>query len=370
MKPLKLVPANEPVAALLALAEVLAGTEALYITAAEVNGEKPKLTPLPDSVGPEVGLVVESSGSTGLPKRIELSAAALISAAESSAARLGGHGQWLLTLPINYIAGSMVLVRSLLAESQPVVMNTSMPFTAEGFSRAASLMTGERRYVSLVPAQLDRLFSAAQTDEYLLGQLRRFDAILVGGQMPKLSPIEVLRELGVNIVVSYGMAETAGGVVYDGVPLAGVTVTLSEALTVQIDSPTIALGLARPYQTNDLGTLVDGVLTVTGRADRVIISGGEKLSLEAVEAWTMSQLNVSAAAAVLVRNSKFGQGFVCFVQCGLGFEFDPSRASLDLGVAAKSGTWRAIERLPMLSSGKPDLEFLTVVANQFGESSD
>ena len=366
MKPLRLVAASDPISAMLALGNVLDGAQALFITPPEVNGLMPEVHGLPDQVEEKVGLIVESSGSTGTPKRLELSAKALTAAAKMSAKRLGGNGQWLLALPINFVAGAMVLVRSLIADTQPVLMNTAVPFTAEAFARAASLMTGERRYTSLVPAQLDRLFEALELEPTLLAALQRFDAILVGGQKPNRTTINALRKKEINIVTTYGMAETSGGVVYNGEPLDGVEISILEDDRIAIESPTLASNVKRPYITSDLGQFTDGKLYVKGRADRVVISGAHKLSLESVEEWTQKQSGVTSAAAVAVTHPKFGESFVCFVTLTEGTSFDAAKAHFTLGVVAKSGQWKVLEDLPKLMSGKPDLIELTELAANLG----
>ena len=331
MEPLKLDNTVDPVSALLALGDVIDGKR---------------------------NLVIESSGSTGTPKPIELSGAQLMQNAIASAERLGGHGQWLLALPISFVAGAMVLVRSLVSELQPVVLNTNVPFTAEGFARTAGFMSAESRYTSLVPAQLERLASELDQVPGLLQVLKRFDAILIGGQKPRSQTIERLRAMGINLVVTYGMAETGGGVIYDGLPLTGVEVAIEDDGRIRIGD----------LVTNDLGEFVDGKLVVSGRADRVIISGGHKLALEAVEDWTHEQRGVLDAAAVSVTHPQFGEAFVCFFILASGGSLDTSRAALALGIVAKSGTWKQLEQLPTLSNGKPDLQFLTVMANQLGET--
>ncbi|MCX6486314.1 MAG: AMP-binding protein [Rhodoluna sp.] len=366
MKPLQLVPANDPINALLALGNVLGGSQGLFITSPEVNGVLPEVHGLPEAVEEKVGLIVESSGSTGTPKRLELSAKALTAAAKMSAKRLGGNGQWLLALPINFVAGAMVLVRSLIADTQPVLMNTSMPFTAEAFTRSASLMTGERRYTSLVPTQLDRLFQVLDSEPGLLEALQRFDAILIGGQKPNRTIINALRKKDINIVTTYGMAETCGGVVYNGEPLDGVEISILEDDRIAIESPTLASNVKRPYITSDLGQFTDGKLYVKGRADRVVVSGAHKLSLESVEEWTMKQTGVVSAAAVSTTHPKFGESFVCFLTLGDATSFDAAKAHFALGVVAKSGEWKVLEKLPTLMSGKPDLIELTELAAKLG----
>jgi len=350
MKPLRLIPANDTFRALSSCIEVLDGKTALFITEPELNGLMPEVHGLPDQVSDDVALIVESSGSTGTPKRIELSVSALKASAKASSERLGGEGQWLLALPTKFIAGINVLIRSVIADTQPVIMNTQLPFTADAFFRAASLMTEPKRFTSLVPAQLARLLEAVRTDAYSLSLLRRFDAILVGGQMPDTSVVEKLRALGVTIVISYGMSETAGGCVYDSVPLSGVSVNIRDG-RIAISGAVLANGLAPEFLTSDLGEIRDGKVYVTGRADRVIISGGHKVSLEAIEAKAAEFAGVNEVAAAAIATS-WGESVGLVYSGTPGVDF----ASLEqLSVAAKPHRVLHVESLPRLVSGKADL---------------
>jgi O-succinylbenzoic acid--CoA ligase len=385
LKPLKVVAANDAFSALVALADVVAGKQALFVASTPTTDARAQaadadlsisLTPeahnLPDEVDAAVALIVESSGSTGVPKRIEVELEPLLVSARASLEALGGPGQWLLALPVNFIAGIQVLVRSILADTQPVTLNTSVPFTAEGFARAASLMTADRRYTSLVPVQLNRLAEAAVSDEFVLEQLRRFDAILVGGQAPDAANLEKLRSLGVRLIVAYGMTETCGGSFYDGVALNGVTVEISPDGLIAIGGKVLANASFRPaLVTNDLGELsADGRLTILGRSDRVINSGGLKLSLDAVEDWARTQPGITDAAAVAVEHEEFGQTFVCWVELSdsaiaVAHTDAPIRreaAVASLGRAASAATWLPIDSLPRLQNSKPDLQALQKLA--------
>ncbi len=385
MKPLKVVAANDAFSALVALADVVAGKQALFVASTPTTDTRAQaaetdlsiaLTPeahnLPEEVDAAVALIVESSGSTGAPKRIEVELEPLLVSARSSLEALGGPGQWLLALPVNFIAGIQVLVRSILADTQPVTLNTSVSFTAEGFARAASLMTADRRYTSVVPVQLNRLAEAAVSDEFVLEQLRRFDAILVGGQAPDGANLEKLRALGVRLIVAYGMTETCGGCVYDGVALNGVTVEISPDGLIAIGGKVLANASFRPtLLTNDLGELsADGRLTILGRSDRVINSGGLKLSLDAVEDWARTQPGITDAAAVAMEHEEFGQTFACWVELSdsvsaVAQSDAPIRrgsAVASLGRAASAATWLGIDSLPRLQNSKPDLQALQKLA--------
>ncbi len=169
-----------------------------------------------DDPGP---IVVETSGSTGRPKGVVLSRAAMRASADATHARLGGPGQWLLALPPTYVAGLQVLFRSVRAGTEPAV--------------EAASMTGERRYVSLVPTQLTRLL-----DEDV-DPLRRFDTVLIGGAGldPRLR--QRAEAAGLRVVTTYGMSETCGGCVYDGRPLDGVEVATAEDGRIKIRGPVV-----------------------------------------------------------------------------------------------------------------------------------
>jgi len=366
--PLKLVAANDTVGALIALADALAGKQAVFVTAPETNGLMPEVHGLPDDVADGVALIVESSGSTGTPKRITLSREALLASCRASDLALTGGAptgtsQWLLALPINYIAGINVLLRSLVAETQPVIMNTALPFTAEAFGRSAGFMTAPHRFVSLVPTQLQRLVAAAKSDQYLLAQLRRFDAILVGGQATDLALLESAQELGLKVIRSYGSAETSGGCVYDGKPLDGVELGIGDAGQIKIRGAVLAKGVADAtgwYQTNDLGEIgADGRLKVLGRSNRVLNSGGLKISLDLIEEAVRGIGGVVEAAAIAVNDNEWGErAAIIYVGSPEVADFIAADALSQLGPAAKPVRVIRVDALPRLTSGKPDYQAL------------
>ncbi|MCF8529302.1 MAG: AMP-binding protein [Aquiluna sp.] len=349
MKKLQLIAANDTFRALQLLIEVWENKTALFITPPEINGLMPEVHGLPDQVGDDLALIVESSGSTGAPKRIEISISALKHSIEASAQRLGGHGQWLLALPINFIAGVNVLLRSIAADTQPVMLNSRVPFSADGFLRAASLMTGDKRFTSLVPLQLERLVESL-SDAYSLALLRRFDAILVGGQSLNQTTKQLFLDKGVKIIESYGMTETCGGCVYDGAPLSGVEISL-DAGRIAISGPVLANGLGQKFVTSDLGSFSDGTLTVLGRSDRVIISGGLKVSLDRVEAKALDIPGLQEVSAVAL-DSEYGES-VGLVY--VGEDLSDFSSLRELGVAAMPAKTMRVNSMPLLPSGKPDL---------------
>jgi len=308
---------------------------------------------------PGTAVVVATSGSTGVPKGVELSAAALTASATATHARLGGPGQWLLTLPAHHIAGIQVIVRSLLAGIAPVLRG------AQAFADAVATMTGPRRYTSLVPTQLLRLLD----DPVGLAALRSLDAVLLGGAATPAPLLDRARAAGVRIWTTYGMSETAGGCVYDGQPLDGVRVRLSGGV-IELSGPVLASGYRRDpagtaaafvdgwFRTTDLGELAaDGTLTVLGRADFMINTGGVKVAPAAVEAVLVAQPGVAEACVVGLADEEWGQRVAAAV-----VPVDPARLpsveELRAAVRARLGgpatpkLVRFVDALPLQGPGK------------------
>lgn len=122
------------------------------------NGE-PRAVPVETGVE-DAAVVVRTSGSTGTPKATILTVDALAASSVATAMALRGEGQWLLALPLQYVAGVQVLVRSLYAGTRPWVMDQTNGFTPEAFTAAAEELTDKIRFTSLVPTQLQRLLDS------------------------------------------------------------------------------------------------------------------------------------------------------------------------------------------------------------------
>jgi O-succinylbenzoic acid--CoA ligase len=363
---LAVIPADDVAGVLRALEQRLAGSGPAVLAAASASS-----TPVPATVGQRIALVVETSGSTGRPKRVALSADAVLASAAASDSALGGPGQWLLALPATYIAGLNVLVRSIVAGTTPVLMRPGH-FDADAFLAASSRLSEPLRFTSLVPAQLLRLLeSDAATDA-----LRRFDRVLVGGQATPPSLVERARELGIHLTRTYGSSETSGGCVYDGSPIGTTEIGVVDG-EIELSGPVLADGyLADParterafvlrsgrrwYRTGDAGSVVDGVLRVTGRLDDTIISGGLKVPLGEVESIVRDLPGFESAVVVGATSAEWGEVPVVVT--------DSPRAGADaaaalaevravvadrLGRAAAPARIITVDRLPLTASGKPD----------------
>ena len=271
--------------------------------------------------------VVRTSGSTGAPKATILTVEALAASSMATALALKGEGQWLLALPVQYVAGVQVLVRSLFAGTRPWVMDLSGGFTPEAFTAGALELTDKLRFTSLVPTQLQRLLESPSPET--LAVLRRFNAVLLGGAPASPGLLDAAREAGVRVVTTYGSAETCGGCVYDGVPLEGVQVRLADDGRILLGGDTVAAGYldtseardtffeedgVRWYRTSDLGTRdADGRLIVLGRADDVIITGGVKVSAAHVQEELEKSDGVTAAFVAGVPSAEWGQAVAAYV---------------------------------------------------------
>lgn len=424
-----------------------------------VEGDLTELLPRLRAVlsRPGAAVVVATSGSTGRPKKTVLSAEALTASGRATERATSGPGQWLLCLPAHYVAGVQVLARSVLAGTTPVVM-TGEHFTPRAFADAAEGMNHPVRYVSVVPTQLQRILDPADgsPDPRAVAALARFDAVLVGGSPLSPALAHLADAAGVRVVRTYGMSETCGGCVYNGVPLDTVAVRIlpddagphlahapapsappaeeASAGTLSAkeepvgaspaeagaagESPAASFahqaGPASPlegriwlggevvasgylndpeqtaahfrvsegrrwYRTDDLGSLDEnGRLTVLGRTDDVINTGGVKVSAGRVADVLLDHDRVRQALVLPLAHPEWGQEVAAVVAVRRPLHNEPvpddhhpdSRLDGDLdpglerelaqsvrerlGAPAVPKRWCRVDRLPLLATGKPD----------------
>ncbi|RLP06997.1 AMP-binding protein [Propionibacterium australiense] len=327
---------------------------------------------------PGARLVLRTSGSTtGRGRLVGLSGAQLRSSVEATHARLGGAGTWVLALPPHHIAGLQVLARSLVTGRSPLVVEgrATPALIGAAVRRAARQDPDGRAYISLVPTQL----SDALADAEATRALGEAAAVLVGGAVTPAPLVAAARDAGLALRLSYGMSETCGGCVYDGRPLAGVRVGFGapgvqdrpgdrDEGRVWLSGPMVmsdyldgAPGVqvidgARWLATSDLGSMTAGVLTVSGRTDDVIVSGGLKISAQDVAAAVLGTGLVDDCVVVGLDDARWGQVVAAAVAAPLGL--DAGRLREETGRAI--GRERAprvilrLDGLPALASGKPD----------------
>lgn len=403
------------------------GEDALHPHAVRLRADRPaNPRALLDSFGriftgndqDSIALLVGTSGSTGTPKHTALSTRALRASAEATENFFDGAGaaasQWLLALPAHYVAGAQVLARSVLAGTVPVIARSvtePVHFTPEVFLQAVEQLSSARRFVSLVPTQLHKLLETARneprTGEEIHAALRSFTGILLGGAPASADLLAAARKLGLNVVTTYGSAETAGGCVYSGSVLPGVRVELvpeegmpsvpdieekpAQVGRIWISGAHLAQGYlddpgrtaehfftaadgTRWYRTDDYGLLSAHppgepyLLRVLGRSDDIIITGGVKISARAVAEVLESHPAVREALVCGLPDARWGSAVAAALTlvppatgaAGAPAENVELREALRglcverLGVAAAPKLLSILPDFPLTSTGKPD----------------
>lgn len=417
---------NTPVPGLIPLSAP--GEDALHPHAVRLRADRPAdPRALLDSFGriftgndqDSIALLVGTSGSTGTPKHTALSTRALRESAEATEDFFDdGAGaaasQWLLALPAHYVAGAQVLARSVLAGTVPVIARSvtePVHFTPEVFLQAVEQLSSARRFVSLVPTQLHKLLETARNEpragKEIHAALRSFTGILLGGAPASADLLAAARKLGLNVVTTYGSAETAGGCVYSGSVLPGVRVELvpeegmpsvpdieqkpAQVGRIWISGAHLAQGYlddpgrtaehfftaadgTRWYRTDDYGLLsahAPGepcLLRVLGRSDDIIITGGVKISARAVAEVLESHPAVREALVCGLPDARWGSAVAAALTlvppatgaAGAPAENVELREVLRglcverLGVAAAPKLLSILPDFPLTSTGKPD----------------
>jgi O-succinylbenzoic acid--CoA ligase len=292
-------------------------------------------------------VTIGTSGSTGSPKEVLLSASAVLASARASNKFIGAiPGQtWSLLLPLTHIAAVNVIVRA--NELGTVAIDCR---DTKGEYPIAD-------YTSIVPTQL---FRALNGDDILLNHLKSTKAVLVGGAALSTSLRNQAEAFGITIITTYGMTESCGGCVYDGVALEGVEIEIRDQ-KICIKGPVLASSVVLNdgwFETNDLGEYENNRLLVIGRSDDVIITGGENLSLNAVEdSLTIAFPNIQFAAFA-IEDPRWGQSLQLAVVGDIEDEKISAHLEKELGAFAKPKGIHRMESLPLLGIGKVDRKSL------------
>lgn len=314
------------------------------------------------NVPERVAVVIGTSGSTGAPKEVGLSAPALLASGRASNKYLGANfGEiWSLLLPLTHIAGVNVLVRSLELGTMPIDLRNAIQYPKADFT-------------AIVPTQL---FRALNGDELLLDHLKNCKAVLVGGAALPNEIRKRANDLGITIVSTYGMTETSGGCVYDGVPLDSVEVGITSTGAIKIKGPILASTYLSDsigwnaalndgwFVTNDHGTFDSGRLIVQGRIDDIIISGGEKISLTTIETALSSRFSESEFAAFAIPDPEWGNALYVAIAGDPLLSTSEVSAYLaqSLGNVAKPKGFLTLAALPLIGIGKVDRKALAQLA--------
>lgn len=322
--------------------------------------------PDPETTEPgDADLIVFTSGTTGPPKGVRLSMLNLTAAASASADHLG-HGpedDWLLAMPLHHVGGLSIIVRQAYTGGSTTLLPR---FDADSFAAA---MKGEVTMVSVVPTMLARLVAQ--------GPFEGLRAVLVGGGPIPDGLLEIAASAGLPVLPTYGMTETFGQVATlrpgsplerKAHPLPGVDFRTGVDGRIAVKGPQVSPGyLGQPdrpdpwFVTSDLGEIDDeGALRVLGRADNVIVTGGEKVSPERVEAVLRTHPEVGEVVVVGVADPEWGQLVACVYE-GTPDSL-PEWASERLSGPMMPKKWFPVGEIPRTSIGKPDREAVRSLA--------
>ncbi|MEX2548905.1 MAG: AMP-binding protein [Nitriliruptoraceae bacterium] len=349
----------------------------------------------PAPIDARVALVVATSGTTGAAKGVELTHDALAASVTASLDRLGAvPGQRLgLALPTHHVAGVLVHLRARALGTAAV--------TAPDTDSVGHL---DVEHVALVPTQLARLLERG-------APVDRFTSILLGGAAPPAGLVARARDVGARVVLSYGMTETCGGCVYDGVPLDPVDVEVvgadapadrqpcDVAGRIRVRGPVLLHGYRTRtaegtvtstsgvdadgwFTTGDLGRLVPPAfrdpaarprLEVLGRADAVLVSGGENVPIAAVTTRLCSHPDVADAAVAAALDPRWGQVPVAVIvprdpEAVPGLEELRAHVRRDAPAAFAPARVHVVETLPRDAMGKLSDRDLRGLLRTLGES--
>jgi O-succinylbenzoic acid--CoA ligase len=296
-------------------------------------------------VEPGDALVVVTSGTTGAPKGVVLTHVAIAASAVATSRRLdvGPGDRWLACLPLSHVGGLSVVTRALV---------TGTPLTVQPGFDAEAVAAAARDGATLVSLVATAL---ARVDPTL------FRVVVLGGSRPPERP-------PANAVTTYGLTETGSGIVYDGRPLDGVEVRVSADGAIGVRGPM----LLRAYRdgtdpkdadgwldTGDVGALdTQGRLVVHGRRGDLIISGGENVWPDPVEACLAAHPAVADVAVSGRPDAEWGERVVAFIvpaDRGAPPELDDLRAWVKetLPVFCAPREVVVVEAVPRTALGKP-----------------
>lgn len=331
--------------------ELLAGISSGGITAV---GLQPEATRAFDSA-----LVVFTSGTTGAPKGVRLTSLNLTAAASASAEHLG-HGpddDWLLAMPMHHVGGISIVVRQAYTGGSVSLHSGFDP------GRFAAAMRGPVTMVSVVPTMLARLIDH--------GPFSGLRAVLVGGGPIPPGLLEAATDVGLPVLPTYGMTETFGQVAtlrpdaplaYKVHPLPGVQVRTDSDGRIAVKGAQVSPGYAGEpdrqdpwFVTSDFGEIDhEGALRILGRADTVIVTGGENVSPERVESVARDHRGVEDVMVVGSPDPEWGEKVVCVYTGSVTPEDLRSWFSERLPRFMVPKRFVMVESIPRTALGKPD----------------
>jgi O-succinylbenzoic acid--CoA ligase len=331
-----------------------------------VRDAEPETLPDPHTGPPGDACVLYTSGTTGRPKGVRLTLANHVASALGCMRQLGAgeSDRWLSLLAPHHVGGLAMFLRA-------AVCNQALVTLARFDEDAAleALAADRPTLLSVVPTMLARLLEAGGADA-----LRGLRAILVGGAPAAAEQVRRWAELGLPVCPTYGLTETCSQVAMvppgRAAELAGTAGTVCPHATIEIEDgeivvsgPSVSPGYAAlgiepapaggRFRTGDVGCLDDGVLTVLGRRDGTIITGGENVHPEEVEAALRTHPAVSDAAVAGRPDALWGEVVTAWVVAEGATEADLDRWCRErLAPFKVPRRWSFVERVPRSEGGK------------------
>jgi O-succinylbenzoic acid--CoA ligase len=268
-----------------------------------------------------------------------------------------------------HVSGFMPAIRARVTDGRHLVVDGR--FATDATLPLVELPAEGTKVVSLVPAQLSRLLARADGDAWL----RAFDVILLGGSAVPTTLLAEIRARRLSVFLTYGSTETAAacalcpperiwaGESVRGTPLPGVTFATNEEGVVTIASPALGHGvwpdgpIGSPWASGDRGDVAaDGSVKISGRADRVIITGGEKVDPARVEQTLLATGLVREALVLGMVDATWGEVVTACVIGPATAEAALRQACEQLEPAARPRRYAFVPTMPTNASGKPDRE--------------
>ena len=313
----------------------------------------------PVALRPDVSYIIFTSGTEGRPRAVLLTDSNLAAAVAGSKERLGNgpDDSWLCVLPLFHVGGLSVLWRQAEAGGSVVLLDR---FESDSAAAALDNVT----FASFVPVMLRRLLDVGRDWEGLT-------AVLVGGAAADDALLSAARAAGIPAMATYGMTETCSQIATPqpradldgsvGLPLLGaeIRVMAQDVAAVGVEGrievrgPMVSPGYvgevrrhdADWLQTGDLGVIDDGgKLTVLGRADSVIVTGGENVHPAAVEAGLRAHPQIRDVRVYGLADKEWGQIVVAEVETDLSVE-ELEQLALRLPAAMRPRRWLKVSRL-------------------------
>lgn len=310
---------------------------------------------------------LSTSGTSGASRLVPLTMTNLTASVVASRVRLGTgpDDRWLACLPLTHIGGLSVLLRSFEAGGAAVV-------GVFGAATPSLIERAQPSVASVVPTMAHRLLASDPDAIASIG------TVLIGGAALSGSLAENARSAGAHLVPTYGMTEASSQVATPspldreqrvgsvGRPLDGFTITIASpgedgAGRILVDGPAVFGGYlgeeprTGPFATNDIGAIEpDGSLTVLGRSDEIVITGGENVSLQVVHDALSWLAGVDGVAVVEIDDVEWGTA-VCALVVTPDLDAARESASAVLARHEVPKRWMTADRIPLLPNGKVDL---------------